>query len=391
MRVVEVVAYHVRIPLRRPIRHASHARTESDNLVVACRLEDGTTGYGEGVPRAYVTGETIDDALALLRRSDLPGLLQAGAGATFAEAVGFTERLALAPVPGDDRRCRGNATRCALELALLDAFGKHFGRPVAAVTPQAAPELHEPREWVRYSTAITSAQGLKARLAATLMRLYGFRQCKVKVGIAGQDDVRRLRTIRRAVGPDMDLRVDANEAWSPGEVAERIQELEPFGITSVEQPVRHEDVACLAEVRRRVRTPIMHDESLCSLVDAEAAVRDGTCDLFNIRLSKCGGFLPSLRLAEFARRHGLGYQLGCQVGETAILSAAGRHFACSVGRIRYLEGSYDRRLVRESLATRDITFGYGGRAPALAGPGLGVTVDEAALRRVAVRKEVLLG
>ena len=79
-----------------------------------------------------------------------------------------------------------------------------------------------------------------------------------------------------------------------------------------------------------------------------------------------------MRLAQFARQHGLGYQLGCQVGETAILSAAGRHFAASVADLRYLEGSYDRHLVREALGTTDLTFGWGGWAPALAGPGLGV-------------------
>src|SRR5207247_8403171 len=117
----------------------------------------------------------------------------------------------------------------------------------------------------------------------------------------------------------------------------------------------------------------------------------GTCDLFNIRLSKCGGFIPSLRLAQFARKHGLGYQLGCQVGETAILSAAGRHFASSVADVRYLEGSYDRHLVREALGTRDLTFRWGGWAPALEGPGLGVTVDARALARVTVRKESLVG
>ncbi len=119
----------------------------------------------------------------------------------------------------------------------------------------------------------------------------------------------------------------------------------------------------------------MLDESLCSRFDAERAVEGQTCDLFNLRLSKCGGFIPSLRLAQFAKQHGLGCQLGCQVGETAILSAAGRHFAASVAGLRYLEGSYDRHLVRESLATTDLTFGWGGWAPALAGPGLDVPID----------------
>jgi muconate cycloisomerase len=222
------------------------------------------------------------------------------------------------------------------------------------------------------------------------MRLYGFRQLKVKVGIAGQDDAARLRSIRKRVGAGMDLRIDANEAWPAAEAAERILALESFGVSSVEQPSPHADLAALAEVRKRVHTPLMLDESLCGRVDAERAVALGACDLFNLRLSKCGGFIPSLRLAQFAKVHGLGCQLGCQVGETAVLSAAGRHFAASVGGLRYLEGSYDRHLVREALATRNLTFGWGGWAAALPGPGLGVKLDPRALERVTVRKEALI-
>jgi muconate cycloisomerase len=77
------------------------------------------------------------------------------------------------------------------------------------------------------------------------------------------------------------------------------------------------------------------------------------------------------------------------VGETAVLSAAGRHFAASVAGLRYLEGSYDRHLVRAALGTRDLTFGWGGWAPALPGPGLGIRLDPAAVERVTCRKESL--
>jgi muconate cycloisomerase len=135
----------------------------------------------------------------------------------------------------------------------------------------------------------------------------------------------------------------------------------------------------------------MLDESLCSMIDAEHAEENDTCDLFNLRLSKCGGFLASLRLAQHAKRHQLGYQLGCQIGETAILSAAGRHFAASVKDLRYIEGSYDRHLVKEALAVENLTFGWGGWAPALEGPGLGIEIDPVALKRVTRRTEVLLG
>jgi muconate cycloisomerase len=389
MRVRELTAWQVRVPLKKPIRHASHTRTETDNVVVRCVLDDGTEGYGEGVPRDYVTGETIDSALDLLQGSDLGA--QLGDWRSFESAVALIERVVLAPIPGDDRGCRGNAARCALELALLDAYGKHFGQPLSAVVRLLAPELYEPRRHVRYSGAITSAQGRKVRFQAWKLWLYGFRQLKVKVGIEGQDDVDRLGAIRRRVGRRVDLRVDANEAWSPDAVGRRIAELVPLGISAVEQPVPHEHSGVLAEVRQRFGVPIMLDESLCSPADAERAVAQASCDLFNLRLSKCGGFIPSLRLAQFAARHGLGYQLGCQVGETAILSAAGRHFAAGVGRLRYVEGSYDRHLVREALGREDLTFGWGGWAPALPGPGLGVAIDPQALGRIAGRKEVLLG
>jgi L-alanine-DL-glutamate epimerase-like enolase superfamily enzyme len=389
MRVVELEARHVRIALRRKVTHASHTRTDTDNVVVRCVLADGSVGYGEGVPRDYVTGETIDSCLELLKASDIPA--QLAACPDFVAAVHLAERLRLAPVPGDDRLIRGNAARCALELAVLDAYGRAFGEPLMNVTRAVAPDLYEPRERVRYSGVIGNPRGWKGRVYPLVYRLAGFQQVKLKVGIPGTDDVKRTRRTRRWLGAKMDLRIDANEAWSAAEAAEKIRALEPIGITSVEQPVPHENVAALAEVRKQVRTPIMLDESLCGEVDAERAVRGGWCDLFNLRLSKCGGFIPSLRLAQLAKKAGLGYQLGCQVGETGILSAAGRHFATSVGGIRYVEGSYDRHLVWEDLVEDDLTFARDGTAPMLVGSGLGVTVEPAKVDWVTVRKETLLG
>lgn len=389
MRVVELEARHIRIPLRRKVTHASHTRTETDNVVVRCVLSDGRVGFGEGVPRDYVTGETIDFSIDLLKRSELAAQLPACDD--FLAAVQMAERLKLVPVPGDDRLIQGNAARCALELAVLDAYGRTFGEPLMNVTSMLAPELYAPRERVRYSGVIGNPKGWKGRVYPLVYRLAGFEQVKLKVGIPGTDDVKRTRRTRRWLGRSMDLRLDANEAWSAAEAVERIRALEPIGITSIEQPVSHENVAALAEVRKQVKTPVMLDESLCGEVDAERAVRGGWCDLFNLRLSKCGGFIPTLRLAQLAKRHGLGYQLGCQVGETAILSAAGRHFATSVKDIRYVEGSFDRHLVWESLSIEDLTFRRGGWAPMLTGSGLGVAIDPARVDWVTKRKEMLLG
>ena len=390
MKVTELTAYVVRIPLKKKIKHASHARTETDNVLVRARLNDGSVGWGEGVPREYVTGESADSALDLLKVSDFKS--QLSECRDFAGALRIAEAMKPAAVPGDSRGVGGNAARCAVELALLDAFGRAFGEPLCNVTKYLAPDRYLFRDKVQYSGAITSArQGIKIRLAAWRMRVLGVSQIKVKVGIEGHDDPYRLRMIRRRVGKKVDLRVDANEAWSAAEAADRIAALEPSGISAVEQPVAHESVDQLADIRKRVKTPIMLDESLCGMVDAERAAANGLCDLFNLRLSKCGGFIPALRLAQFATKAGLGYQLGCQVGETAILSAAGRHFATSVKELRAIEGSFDRHLVQYPLGDEDITFGWGGWAPALIRTGLGIGIQEDFVERLALRKEALVG
>src|SRR5262249_38824204 len=159
---------------RKAIKHASHTRTETENIVVRCTLDDGTVGYGEGVPREYVTGETAHTAIELLKKSDIVSQLEVCPD--FTRAVAVAERLRLAPVPGDHRGVGGNAARCAVELALLDAYGRAYGEPLSAVTKHVAPELYQFRDWVRYSGAITSAKGLKVRFAAWRMWIYRFKQ-----------------------------------------------------------------------------------------------------------------------------------------------------------------------------------------------------------------------
>jgi len=390
MKIVSLEARQIRVRLKRPVRHASHSRTETENIVAVCKLADGSLGYGEGVPRDYVTGETIESSLELLKATDWAE--QFRPTSDFADAVAMAEKLAVKPVPADDRKCHGNAARCAVELAVLDAYGRFYGEPLMNIARMLTPNLYEPRESVQYSGVILSGKPLKIRALAMIYRILGFRHVKVKVGVAGQDDPKRLRTIRRWAGGKIALRIDANEAWPANEAAERIRELEPFRIASVEQPIAHEAVAELAEIRKRIQSPIMLDESLCGMIDAERAVQGGWCDLFNIRLSKCGGFIPSLRLAEYAVANNLGYQLGCQVGETGILSAAGRQFACSVKDLFAVEGSFDRRLVEDALTKEDLTFSKrGGAAPMLPGCGLSVRVDPVRLDAVTVRREVLFG
>lgn len=388
MRISELTAFHVRIPLRGEIRHASHTRCETDSLIVRCRLHNGCVGWGEGLPRQYVTGETIEQAWELFRAIDFRRQLGAQLE-RLSDWIALLQQFELPRVAHDDRQCFGNSLRCAVELSVLDAVCRTLGVTLSEVT-RWVPEtiaIRQVVQRVRYSAALTAVAPWKQWRRAIQLRMFGFHQAKVKVGVKGVDDAAMLRRLRWVLGRQFDLRLDANEAWTCTNLEERLSVLRPFGISAVEQPVPHEEVAGLAALRPRLGLPIVLDESLCSELDARRAIEGGWGDLFNLRLSKCGGFLAALKLAALAHQAGLGYQLGCQVGETGILSAAGRHFAVSLAHIRYLEGSYDRFLVRERLTLEDLTFGYGGYAPALKGPGLGVTIDTNALARVTLAEQ----
>jgi muconate cycloisomerase len=382
--------YHVALPLRKKIRHASHERLASDSLVARVTLGDGSVGFGEGVPRSYVTGETIESAFEALTGLDVAA--QIGNNGDFASAVDRVAALRLPSIDADPRGMFGNAARAALEIALLDAYGRAFGESVgrAIRLASARPELLTPyAAWVRYSGAITAETPGREIYSAGKMWLNNFRHVKLKVGVAGQDDAKRLRRIRAVLGRKIDVRLDANEAWSPGEVVDRVAALKPSRPSTIEQPVPHADVESLAAMRPHLGVPVMLDESLCGYPDAVRAVESGTADLFNVRISKCGGLVPSLRLIELAHRHGIGVQLGCHPGESGLLSAAGRHLASNVRGLRYVEGSYDRHILDRNITRDDPTFGFGGWAKPIRGVGLGIEVDPAALEAMTVsRREV---
>lgn len=390
MQIRRLTAYHVPIRLRKPVRHASHERSSNETLIVKCTLSDGSNGWGEGLPRTYVTGESIDSAWRHLAKSDFSTLREPFQSAV--EAAERIDRWNLADIAADagveTRECFGNAVRCAIELAVLDAACRAEQISISELIRKCpiSQSFAINTERVYYSGAVTSESPRKQWISALKMRLFAFRMVKVKVGTQGIGDEDCLRRVRRIVGSKVDLRLDANEAWTCDEVVDRTKPLMRFGPTCLEQPVPHRDVRGLRDVKQHLGLPIMLDESLCCYEDGIRAIEGDYCDLFNIRLSKCGGLWRSLKLVALARQHLLGYQLGCQVGETGILSAAGRHFACSIPDLRYLEGSFDRFLVHDRLTEQDLTFHYGGRGNQLPGTGLCVDVDECQVRSLAVRQ-----
>src|SRR6516162_3887784 len=125
MTIRSVKLHKIAVPLKKVLRHASFERSASENLVVRVELADGVVGYGEGVPRRYVTGETMESAFAALERHDWARII--GRPSSFLEVVASLGRLTLPEIESDPRGMAGNAARCALEMAVLDAYGRQFG------------------------------------------------------------------------------------------------------------------------------------------------------------------------------------------------------------------------------------------------------------------------
>jgi len=376
-RSLEVWTYE--IPMRIRFEHARAGRATSTGILVRLLLDDGSVGWGEGIPRDYVTGETVETAVDVIRSH-------------YARALAQDAPLATVPLESDG--VVHNAAWCACELAYLDALGRSRR---ARVADMLAPQFGlKPGRLLRRVSAVLSAGSVaKVRRNVRLMRLLSFRDYKLKVGADADHDEANLaevnrqlgRGLRRRRGPTRrTLRVDANGAWNLEEAVRRAPALARRHVLSVEQPLAKGDEGALADLRRRTSIPIMLDESLLTPAGAARLVRGGQVDLFNIRVSKNGGLIQSLRLAQLAHRSGLDFQLGCMVGETGVLSAAGRIFLELVGRrARFSEGSYGRFLLRSDVTRQRLSFGYGGFVRAMAGPGLGVHVQMRKVRQVARR------
>jgi len=368
IRPVSLDIYRTRIPMR-GFEHAAASRDAAEAVVTRVTFADGATGWGETLPRDYVTGETIDTVVRDLAELIWP----ACAGRDFATADDL-ERI---PVRSGEGRCI-QAAACAMELPLagrlLAAPGKGRIRPrVSGV--------------LGWSDPAVTARRLR------LMRWFGLRDFKLKCGLGEDVDRANLQAVHERIGKAVakgrcSLRVDINGAWDADQTPQRLSALRPFGVCVVEQPVRC-SAAELVRLARQCELPLMADESLITDDDAAALLAEPKRIWWNLRISKNGGLWRTLKLAESAAAGGVRFTVGCMVGETGILSAAQRRLLQLCPAPRFVEGNYGRFLLTGDLAARSPRFGYGGRLSALRGPGLGVRVDPAKLDKYATHLRTL--
>ncbi|SBT65427.1 muconate cycloisomerase [Micromonospora sediminicola] len=312
MTIAAVRTHRLSAPLHTPFVTALRRTTTVETLVVEVIDSDGRSGFGEAPQVWQVTGASVAGAEACVRELLAP--LLTGRDADDLQARCAQVRGA---VVGNE------SAKAAVDVALHDLAARRLGVPLVRLLGGTA---------LRVPTDVTLAAGDAVDLAtaAGRRRAEGFTVLKLKVGTDARGDLDRVRSVRAAVGPDVRIRLDANQGWTPREAVRVIRGIEDAGldVELVEQPVYRRDLDGLAWVSDRVDLPILADESVFDVRDLVEVIRRRAADMVNVKLAKCGGLQPARTLLDLAAAHGMGTIVGSMmegpvgVGAAASLVAA---------------------------------------------------------------------
>lgn len=364
LRIRQVEVIPVRLPLTEPFVISYATYPDVLSVLVRVTTDDGAVGWGEATPDPNVTGETWLGTAATIEHDLAPALIGRSAIDRDAAMHALDARVEGAP-----------AAKAAFDIALHDLVGRAWGVPVWALLGGRA----RPTLTISRVVSIKSPEQMAADAARHVRD--GFRTVKVKVGDASNPllDAERILAVREAIGPGIGLKVDVNQGWQvPGIAIPAIRAALPAAPDYIEQPIAAWDLEGLAEVRRQTGATIMCDEGCHGPREMARIAALRAADLVNIKLMKCGGLLGGLKVNTIAETAGIGAQVGTMV-ESSIASAAGLHLALSQRNIRTVEMG-GPLMLREDIGT--IRSGYDRDTITLPdAPGLGVEIDESAVKR----------
>jgi L-Ala-D/L-Glu epimerase len=352
MNIVGVETRLEAIPLARPYTIAFRTVTAIETVIVLLRDEHGHLGLGAASPESHVTGETNQACQAALAEGELDWLFGQDLRTLPALARSLGEKMKATP-----------AARAAVDMALHDLYAQALGVPLCELLGR----VHD-----RLPTSITigikNAEETLREADEYLGR--GFRALKVKIGLSLEEDLDRLRRLRERVGPHITLRADANQGYTLAQTDRFLRDARALALELIEQPIAAKQTRMLAALDEQGRRRLVADESLLTPEDAFAlALPPAPCGVYNIKLMKCGGVSPALRIASVADLAGIELMWGCmdesRIGISAALHTA---FACPATRYLDLDGSFD--LARDVVEGGfDLDQGFLRTLPA---PGLGV-------------------
>ncbi len=367
--VAAITSTIVDVPTVRRHKLSNTSVTAQSYVIVQIRLANGVVGVGEaatlGGPRW--SEESVEGIKATIDTYLAPVLM--GRRADLIEAAGVQMDLAAK---------RNNAAKAAVETALWDALGHTLGLPVTTLLGGAVRD-RVPVLWTLASgDPVQEAEEAGRKLEARLHRTF-----KVKIGaLEPAADMARMRHLAQALEGRAELIVDANQAWDETVSARCLPQLAEMGVRLVEQPVPAWNLAAMARLRARPRTPpLLADECVFTVHDMLAVGAAGAADAVSLKLVKHGGLLGLKRVAAVAEAAGIALYGGCLL-ESSVGAAAHLQAFATLRELAWGCEHFGPQILVGDLVTEPLRFeDFHVHLPT--GPGIGVMLDPDKLRAYA--------
>ena len=354
MKITRVEAKTVTMPLREAYTIAYETVASACNVFLRVETDSGIVGFGCAAPDQPVTGETPETVQGAIANIIEPALRGADPLRWALILEELKRDLATKPSAG-----------AAADMALFDILGKVAGLPLWKL-------LGGYREYIPTSVTIGILPETETVAAAKRWVAEGFKCLKIKGGRDAESDVARVLKLREAVGPDIELRFDANQGYTVDQARQFVDRTRAANLELLEQPTPKGQPELLGQVTRSVSIPVMADESLMTLRDAFRLARNEFVDMVNIKLMKVGGISEAMHINSVAQAAGLEAMVSC-MDEAGLAIAAGLHFALARPNVVYadLDGHLD--LIDDP--TRDAVVVHNGNLRTTERPGLGFEID----------------
>ena len=360
-RISEISLYRCPVRLKVPFVISLGRLDFADNIIVTIRTSQGLTGFGECSPFLTIHGESGETCMAI-------GKLIAGRIAGMdPEKIGDIHRIMNAVVYGN------TSVKSAIDIALHDIAATRRGMPLYAFLGGTNRQL-----LTDYTVSIGDAE----KMAADARKIMdeGFAFIKVKLGGTPAEDLKRMTAIREAVGNQIPVRIDANQAWDAEDAIEILKKLRDYNIEHCEEPISRQRFLSLPRITQASAIPLMADESCFDEEDALRLAEIGACQLFNIKLGKSSGFYRALKIIAIAEKHGIFLQAGGFL-ESRLGFTATAHLALSHSNFRFFD--FDTPLMlSEDFVEGGIRYESGGRVNVPEASGLGACVSAEKLKEL---------
>jgi muconate cycloisomerase len=342
---------------------------------------DGVTGLGQvrAITPGHFLADTTHSMVGAITDIYAPVLM----GKRLFDIESINEAL--------DSRLAGNpAARAAVDIALHDAMGKALNKPVYDLIGGAC----QPRIPLEWSVSLADDVGVMIAEASRALHEFGITVLCLKAADrrGWRQDVKNFEAVRKALGDEVVIGVDPNTGWSVPDSISAVHALRPFALGYLEQPVARRDYKGLAEIRREARgVPVMADESLFTLQDAYALAEARAVDAFCIKLYKVGGLSAAKKIAAVAEASNILLNCGGLAVQAQLEAAAMAHFYASTPARRMMgAGEFVFGLNTngdDPLVPGTDFLVEDGHVNVPQGPGLGITINEAALKKHTLRHE----